>query len=90
MGENVQVGNDDIESNGRRFHETLCHVPIPQTGEEDATNIKHDWANCPMNINRDKSTLELKLTGCILRCLSIHKFLNPQSYSGSSTHTFPA
>ena len=26
MGENVQVGNDDIESNGRRFQETLPNI----------------------------------------------------------------
>ena len=26
MGENVQVGNDDIESNGRRFQETPLDI----------------------------------------------------------------
>ena len=26
MGENVRVGNDDIESNGRRFQETLPDI----------------------------------------------------------------
>ena len=26
MGENVQVGNDDIESNGRRFQETVPNI----------------------------------------------------------------
>ena len=26
MGENVRNGNDDIESNGRRFQETLSEV----------------------------------------------------------------
>ena len=29
-----------------------CHVPIPQTDEEDAMNIRNDRANSPMNINR--------------------------------------
>ena len=26
MGENVRVGNDDIDSNGRRFQETLLDI----------------------------------------------------------------
>ena len=26
MGENVRNGNDDIESNGRRFHETMPDI----------------------------------------------------------------
>ena len=26
MGENVQVGNDDIESNGRKFQETSPNI----------------------------------------------------------------
>ena len=50
MGENVRAGNDDIDSNGRRFQETppdiaatvrslikaKRHIPMPLTREEDA------------------------------------------------------
>ena len=37
-----------------------CHIPIPQTGKEDAMKTTYNWANSPMNINRDKSMLELE------------------------------
>ena len=41
MGENVRNGNDDIESNGRRFQETPSEVPATMRSLIKAQEKQH-------------------------------------------------
>ena len=50
----------------------FCHIPIPQTGEEDATNTMNQLDKPPMNIIKRNQCWNLKLTS-IHRCgMNLH------------------